>query len=420
MIFTRQRRAKAALAHPSTASRDHPRVLVLTSTFPDAPGDGTPSFVLDLAMGISGASDIDVTVVAPRSPNSGSTQDFSGIRIVRFAYGPRRLETFATTAIMPEVRAQRFKALLIPSFLIGFWIAARNELRTGAYDLVHAHWIVPAGIIAGLLGKPYVVTVHGTDAHALNGSIMPHLKRWSARGARAVIPVSRSLAQLLRSQGIQSTEPIPMGVNVQQLSHPRHGCQRDPHKVLFVGRLAPNKGAAILIRAIHLVPEAHLTIVGDGPERASLDELVKDLNLSTRVVFTGKLDHSAVLTHLQTAALFVAPSVETDTGDAEGFSMVAAEAMASGLPVICSDICGITEYLTDGINAVIVHQKDHAVLAKAIVGSLTESASAKRRAQRAMLTAERELSIEKSSSRYAHLYRQILTGAASREKQGRV
>ena len=172
--------------------------MVVATTFPARPGDGTPEFVLTLARSIP---DHDVTVVAPRMPGAPRTEAIDGVRVRRVAYFPRRWEGLAADAIMPTLRTRPWRAVEAP-FLVGALLLAtwREVCREGA-AVVNPHWIVPGGLVAltvrAVTGVPYVVTVHGADAYTLRGRLGRIVKRLVLRRAAGVLPVSGDIARSL-------------------------------------------------------------------------------------------------------------------------------------------------------------------------------------------------------------------------------
>ena len=132
-------------------------------------------------------------------------------------------------------------------------------------------------------------------------------------------------------------------------------------RILFVGRLVPVKGVSVLLGAFgHIAsafPDATLTIVGDGPDRAELQAKAAKLGLDNRVAFTGALSQQQVAARMATSDLFVLPSF------AEGLPVVLMEAMASGLPVIATPVAGIPELVEDRVTGRLVEAGDEKHLA---------------------------------------------------------
>lgn len=341
-----------------------PRLLVITTTFPAKLGDGTPAFVLDLARSMS---DFDVTVLAPRVPGAARDEVMSGVSVHRVAYFPRRWECLATEAILPAIRARPTLALQAPALLLAMWWASVLIVHRLKPVAIHAHWIVPGGLIAAvhsLRGLPFVLTVHGADAYALQGRMMRSIKHWVLGRAKAVVPVSHDIARVLE---LPAGAPVlPMGVDVTEMQAAVGLRAPDPVRLLFVGRLVDKKGVDVLLQALCHVADLRLDVIGDGPERQDLELLCDALGLGDRVSFLGVRGRSEVVTELQTAVALVVPSRVGAGGDQEGVPVVLAEAMAAGVPVIASDLGGISEHLMDGVTGILVPPSDVQALAQAL------------------------------------------------------
>jgi glycosyltransferase involved in cell wall biosynthesis len=115
----------------------------------------------------------------------------------------------------------------------------------------------------------------------------------------------------------------------------------DRSGILFVGRLSREKGVDTLIRAVTQVPEVHLTVIGDGPERSGLESLASSLD--ARVTFLGWLERNRVLDTMRRSELLCVPSVWY-----ENCPIVVLEAMGSDLPIAVSDIGGLPELVMGG------------------------------------------------------------------------
>lgn len=342
------------------------RVLMLATRVPARPGDGTPGFVLTLASALAGR--YEITLLAPRVTGAPRETEVDGVRVVRFAYFPRPFEGLADDAILPNLRRHPWRVVEVPFLVLGFLLAALRLARRERPDVVNAHWILPAGFVAlavrKLLGIPYAVTVHGGDAYGLRGSVMDRLKSVVLDTADAVAPVSVDIARNLPGGG--DHQAIPMGVPMERIAgdagprEPAHG------RFLFVGRLAAKKGIDVAIRALTLVPDARLRVVGDGPERDALEALSRDLGLTDRVRFVGKLPNDEVLREMAVAQALLIPSVVAPNGDRDGTPVVLAEAVAACTPVIASDLGGLAEQIVHGRTGVLVPSGDVESLAGAM------------------------------------------------------
>lgn len=378
------------------------RLLVLTSTFPATPGDGTPEFVLTLAQALSGS--FDITVLAPRVRGAASDEQIGGLTIHRFAHFPRRWERLAQDAILPALRAQPWRVVEAVSLMGSFVVNALLVATRVRPDVVNAHWIIPGGIAAMVLRTvcriPYVLTVHGADAYALNSWPLSWLKAAVVAGAAAVAPVSADIAARI---GAHDAPVVPMGVDLDDIQA-RVG-PRTPisGQLLFVGRLAEKKGVDVLLRAMIRVPEATLVVVGDGPDRPSLEDLARTLGIDDRVSFLGSQPREVVFTQLRTAHAVVIPSRTARDGDQDGTPVVLAEAVAAGVPVVVSRLGGLAEQIADGTTGRVVTPESVEELGEAIHQTIANPQLAADRAEAARLGLHNSLGLEAMTARYEAL-----------------
>ena len=395
------------------APPDRPlRVLMLATTFPAQAGDGTPEFVLTLSSGLVGTG-AEVTAVVPRVPGGVPTEVMEGVRVVRFGYFPERWEGLADGAIMPNLRAEPWRWAEAAPLVWRLYQAATREIRRHRPDVVHAHWVVPAGLVASMLhrrhGLPFVVTAHGADAYTLRGSATSRLKKAALSVASATVPVSEAIAAEL-SPLAPVAPPIPMGVDGHRVRAEVGPRRPEANRILFVGRLVEKKGIDVLIRALPALPEAHVRVVGDGPQRAELETLVAGLGLGPRVTFLGQCDRSEVMLELARASVVAIPSQVGAGGDRDGTPVVLGEAVAAGVPVVVSALGGLAEHVIDGVSGRVVAPGSVADLAGAIGEVLADPAGADRLARAALERFDGSLDIASVAARY----RKILDEAAGR------
>ena len=167
-----------------------------------------------------------------------------------------------------------------------------------------------------------------------------------------------AVSQAIRQQAIQAygipehkVSVLHIGVDHQTFSLGKTPIHERPLRVLFVGRLVEKKAAGVLIRAMaqvqQLVPQAELTIVGEGPQHEELQQLANELKV--QVNFLGEMSNDKVRAQLHEARIFCLPSITASNGDAEGLPIVLLEAQACGLPVVTSARGGRDEGIADGV-----------------------------------------------------------------------
>jgi glycosyltransferase involved in cell wall biosynthesis len=262
-------------------------------------------------------------------------------------------------------------------------IVADHLGRTDAAHF-HVHFASTVGLLAHVAsGCPFSITIHGpaefeTPRFGLAEKV---------RHASLIITISKfGRSQVLRVAEFDDwskVRVVQLGVDTSTYV-PRGRPPAQPRAtVLTVGRLAPIKGHAVLIEAVHQLVrrgvDLGLTIVGQGPEQERLRQLAARLGIADRVEFTGALNA------LETRQRFDRASVFALTSFAEGIPVVLMEAMALGVPCVASRVTGVPELIDDGVTGYLVSAGDIAEAADAIARVLSDPAAA-----RAMTAAARQ------------------------------
>jgi len=181
---------------------------------------------------------------------------------------------------------------------------------------------------------------------------------------------------------------------------------KNKYNILFVGRLEKIKGAEFLIKAIPSIieacPQARLTLVGDGREKASLLDLGKKLRIENYIQFVGWVESKDLDAYYEKASIVVVPSICP-----ENFPTVCSEAMSAGRPVIGTVVGGIPEIIDDGVNGYLVEPKNSVQIAEKIVkvfleGNLEEfGREARKKAER--------FNIEKHIYELEKVYKEVIS-----------
>jgi glycosyltransferase involved in cell wall biosynthesis len=296
-------------------------VVVLTTSYPRWDGDPAGRFVADAVARLRDHVDVEVV----------SAQSF---RHYGIAYGH---------GVLGNIKRRPWLGALVPMMVASFVHAARDAAR-GA-DLVHAHWL-PAGWVAARTGKPFVVTLHGTDVEL--GRRLPGLARVVFARAAAVIAVSTAIADAARALGAHDVQVIPNGIEVPLSS----GTEVAPPYVFYAGRLSKEKGVLELLDAARGLP---VVVAGDGPLRRRVPQA------------QGFVPRPELLRLLDEAAVVVCPSRR------EGFGMTCLEAMAHGKPVVATAVGGLLDLVVDGETGLLVPPRDGRALRGAIERLLADA-----------------------------------------------
>lgn len=397
-----------ALTSSTTAK---PRVLVLATTLPAVRDDGTPQFVLDLSIGLQ--QRFDVCIIAPRVPNAPTEDVIDGVLIKRFGYFPRAWESLADGAILPNLQARPASVVQVPFLLGAFLLATLRAGWSWKPAVIHAHWLVPGGVVAllacAVLRVPYIVTVHGADAFAMRGTLLQRLKAVVMRRAAVVGLTSTALAEAVPRVPEVPQPIIPMGVDVEGFA--RGVGQREPvfGQFLFVGRLADKKGVDVLLRALADVPDATLVIGGDGPDGPQLEDLTRQLGIPDRVRFAGRLSRSELQQQLREAYAVVVPSRVAADGDQDTTPLVMSESMSGGVPVIASRLGGLAERIDPGVTGLLAEPDSAESLAAALREALADPEALNAMGARASAAIRfSPLDLRATSARYVEVLEEVL------------
>ena len=249
--------------------------------------------------------------------------------------------------------------------------------------VVHCGRPLPEGLAALLArctrGAPYVCWAHGEDlAMALTSREFTVLTRQVFRFAAAALANSRHTAGLLSRFGVSSRKIhiVYPAVDIETFSPGVDGCAvrsriaaEGDVVLLTVGRLQRRKGHDTTIRAVAMLrgdlPHLRYVVVGDGEERARLEELARTLGVADRVVFAGTVASADLPAYYAACDMFVLPN-RVEPGDVEGFGIVFLEAAATGKPTIGGNSGGVPEAIEAGRTGLLVDSADAGHVAAAV------------------------------------------------------
>ncbi len=353
------------------------RILVLTSTFPRWEDDEDPPFVFELCNRLR--AHYQIHVLAPHCEGTKTEEYLSGIYVKRFRYFIKPWERLAYQGgILSKLKHYPWQHALLPFFFLGELFALIRLLRKYKFNLIHAHWLIPQGLVALLarlfikFAPPLLCTSHGSDLFALQGNINKMMKRYIVSNSTAVTVVSNAMRKevVKLSVGHEKIYVTPMGVDLQNLFIPPE-TRKNSGALLFVGRLVEKKGLRYLIDAIPLILKRHskvcLRIAGDGPEKDDLKSRCVNLGISDHVHFLGAVRNDLLPPLYQTSNVVVFPSVI-----AEGFGLVLVEALGCECAVVVTDIPSFRDIIVDGKNGLVVPQKNIQQIAEKVIHLLND------------------------------------------------
>ncbi|HUB91677.1 MAG TPA: glycosyltransferase [Dyella sp.] len=387
-------------------------LLVLASTYPRWREDPEPGFVHELCRRL--VDRFDVIALVPDAPGADPSGDLDGVEVVRFRYAPRRWQTLVNHGgIVGNLRHHKWKWLLVPGFVMCQYLAAMRLIRNRRVDVIHAHWLIPQGLIAWRLKRiasiPYVVTSHGGDLYGLQGAWLTKLKQKVAGVSSAMTVVSTAMQAETQAKGLMPAKlaVLPMGVDLRERFVVDSNVERAENELLFVGRLVAKKGLPALLKAMPIVLDARpgsvLTIAGFGPEESGLRALVHQWGIEKHVKFLGAMPQDRLPELYRRAAVFVAPFIRDASGDQEGLPVVLMEAIGCGCPVVVGNVAGIRDLLGDAAEEVCVDPTDTHALAASILAVLDHPEQALHQAKKIRETVAKRIDWGPIADGYARI-----------------
>lgn len=305
-------------------------------------------------------------------------------------------------------------------------LAWRLWSRRTERDVIHVHGLSYHAFVSSMVGKktgtPVIVKLANSGqasdiAKMRAGKHLP-LTRFMlpmALDADRFVALNDLVVSELESAGVPSERIVRIPNGVELADTARIYRPGTASKVLFVGRLHRQKAIDDLLRAIgELVQkpighELELALVGDGPERESLEALSEELGLGSRVRFEGQVED--VGPHLHHADVLVLPS------RAEGLSNTLLEAMSTGLPVVASDISANRALIEHEVNGLLYPVGDHEALQEVLEILLGQDELRERLGREGRNTVETEYSIDRIAAQYESVYIDLISEGNAGERR---
>jgi glycosyltransferase involved in cell wall biosynthesis len=402
------------------------KVLMVTSSYPLFEGDGTAPFIEEIARGVV-ARGHQVDVVLPAHPKLRRTAE-SGLRFFPFPYAPfPSLNVWGYAQSMNADRGFKGKTLIVAPFAaLATTGAVRRRLREEAYDIVHAHWVVPGGVLsrrpAVAHRKPLVISLHGSDVFAAERSrLVGIVARRAFLAAGAVTACSSDLRARAIALGAPegSTRTVPYGVDAaffgggplpddeRNAMRRRLGAAPGQTLVVAVGRLVEKKGFAHLIEAAGGSSQLHVAIVGDGDLHEDLDARARASRSS--VTLAGRFSRLETRDALDCADIVAVPSIVDSKGNVDGLPNSLLEAMATGRAIIASRVAGIPDVLSDGVEGLLVPPGDASAIHEALLRLASSASLRTQLGEGALRRVKRDLTWERVATTLEESYVQART-----------
>ena len=389
------------------------------------PGEGSvPSVVYYIAK-YTAKKGHDVTVLERRWVGTDYEEEIDGIRFVRFDLNI--CSNISNKEIVYDLVRKPSSVMRFVLDRTVFALKANEYLKQDDFDVVHVHLPFAANILVNInrrLREKMVYTAHiGEEKKrfALNSSAPLVLKLFSPdlslmKRIKKSVVLNEPLKEKLINKGVEEEklEVIPNGIDVDGFNlskeevekvKSKYGIADDKVVVMFSGSITPRKGVIHLVKAVEMIDDGRifLLIVGnpnvDREYAKMVMDYVKKKNINAK--FTGFVPYEDLKALYSACDIFVLPSFE------EGFGLVLTEALASGKPLIGSNVGGIPMQIKEGWNGFLVEPGDYKQLAEKITYLLENEEERKRMGRNSRRLAEEEFDWSKIAEKYLKIYKEV-------------
>lgn len=375
------------------------RVVVFSTSFPPEVG-GIQEHVANLTKSLS-ARGHEVRIVTARRTRTQPVRDkFAGMDVTR----------------IPQIRLPKTQTAQYLAGATAHILALRNR---GLADIVHYHTFWPDVFTAHLVSKfvPTIYTAH--ESRFLLMAEQPNLQRrlkLALKPFQGIIAPSTELLNVARQLGARREHSvfIPNAVDSHTFSvnlpsgliRAQYGVSDDRVLILCPRRLVPKNGIDFLIESLPLLADQKsysLLIVGDGPERTTLENRVRALNLESSVIFAGARSNSELPQFYADADMVAIPSLK------EATSIAGLEAMSSARAIVATNVGGLPEIIQDEIHGLLIPPRDPKALATAIQRLIDAPELRRKFGMAARARAEKEFTWSNAARQTEHAYERAIS-----------
>jgi colanic acid/amylovoran biosynthesis glycosyltransferase len=297
------------------------------------------------------------------------------------------------------------------------------RVRQVGSQLVHAHFAEgasPAVFLSRSLNLPLILHLRGGAELMPDAELRRHLFELPFLAFRRQLwqraSVFLCVSQYIRDRALRAGFPEEKlriqytGMNCNLFMPTLPVSEKDPNMVLYVGRLVQYKGCDYLLRAMQRVqqrrPQARLVVIGDGPFRASLEQLNGELGVGA--TFVGELPQQAMRFWLERARVFCGPSVTVEGGMSEAFGNVFSEAQSMGVPVVSFRHGGIPETMQEGVTGLLAPERDVEMLAAHLTRYLEDHAFWAHSREEGMRWVRQQFDVRSQTARLEAIYDNVI------------
>jgi len=281
------------------------------------------------------------------------------------------------------------------------------------YDFINTQFAIPTGPVGLIASKIFkiknILTLYGGDIYNPSKKSSPHRHRYWQMIVSFILNQSNIIiadSKNIKKNTLKYFKPrkeikiIPLAykkIEFKKISRKELKMEKDTFYLIAIGRLIPRKGFKFLIKAMANLPtEIHLNIIGNGPLKEKLSELIKKLKLEKRIKLLGWLSEEKKFQYLASSDLYVLSSLH------EGFGVVLQEAMQVGLPIVATNYGGQADILKQKTNALLIKPESTKELKKTIL-TLCQNPKLRGKMRKNNLEKISKYSPEKIARRYLKL-----------------
>lgn len=397
-------------------------MISIATSYPRYDGDVIAPFIEHISHEIMKAGN-HIDMLLPFHPDFTKT-DEKNLRFHLYQYTRNpKLNIWGYAASMKaDVKLKKWILLLAPSVYRAALRKAAELTKENRYDLIHAHWLLPNGVIgrklARKLGIPLAVSLHGSDVTMAERPLFRRIARKILKDAEWVSACSEDLRQRVIALGAdpEKTFTIPYGVDTEKFKPDTRRKARlrkmidmkyrkGYTTILAVGRLVEKKGFTYLLDAMKAIldkcQDVVLVFAGDGDLKRELVSKTNRLGISKNVLFAGTIERKDLPIYFSGCDILAVPSVRDRYGNLDGLPNVLMEGLASGRAIVASRIAGIPNVMFDGENGLLVEPENPTELAEALDRLIEDPSLRKKLGREARYHALNRYTWKHTGSKYA-------------------
>jgi len=332
------------------------RILVINYEYPPI-GGGGGVICRDISEEISQMGH-QVTVITSGFQGLQKNEIINGVRVVRVPVAWRNKQNVAS---LPSMLSY------VPSSIL----RVKRLLKNESFDIINTHFAIPSGPAGDFISKKYKIpnalSIHGGDIFDPSKFISPHktiglretVRKMILNADSVIAQSSDTKRNAINLYNVKrNIDIIPLGIKpntFEDKSRGELGISEDKIILITVGRLIARKNLGEMLQIMSRIKndfKYELIIIGDGPAKEPLQQLIKDLALSNEVKLIGRINEELKFQYLKCSDIYLSTAIH------EGFGIVFLEAMECGLPIICYDRGGQVDFLKNGETGYLIKLND--------------------------------------------------------------